>query len=251
MSQEEISQNAEPQLTEIEQKASAEGWVPKDKWEGDPAEWRDAQSFVDRGQLFKKIEDQNRTIKDFKRALAELQTHHAKVREVEYQRALDTLKAQKKQALEDGDADGVVNIDDKIAAVRDAQKQIQNVPQPSTEPAPQFVEWADRNKWYNTDEDARAYADGIGRSLAMKGMSPDDVLKEVEVRVKKNFPQLFRNPNKDKPGAVESSSNRGGKESSSFSLTEEERRVMQRFIRTIPGFDEKAYITELKRVKGV
>lgn len=242
-----------PELSEVEIKAMEEGWVPKEQWEGNPADWRDAQTFVDRGQLFKKIEDQNRTIKDFKRALADLQNHHATVRETEYKRALETLKAQKMQALEDGDAKGVIQLDDEIDAVRQEQRKLQTeqVQKPAG-PPPEFTEWVEKNKWYNTDEDARAYADGIGRQLAIKGVEPEAVLKEVEQRVKKTFPQLFRNPNKDKAGSVETSSAKGGKShSESFHLSEEERRVMQRFVRTIPGFDEKQYVNELKRVKGV
>ena len=85
-----------PELSPTEQKAMEAGWVPQDQWEGDPDQWRPAKEFVDRGELFKKIEDQNRTIKEFKRALDDLKGHHAKTRETEYARALQVLKSQKK-----------------------------------------------------------------------------------------------------------------------------------------------------------
>jgi hypothetical protein len=54
-----------PVLTEIEQRASSRGWVPKDEWDGDPEEWRPAKEFIDRGELFKKIEDKIEQLKTF------------------------------------------------------------------------------------------------------------------------------------------------------------------------------------------
>jgi len=239
-----------PQYTAAEQKAMENGWVPKDQWDGDPDEWRDARSFNDRGELFKKIEDVGRTNKELKKALADLQSHHAKVREVEYKRALDSLKAQKVTALEEGDAKAIVDIDDRIELVKNEQRKLQETPITQSEANPVFVNWTERNKWYNTDEDARIYADGFGRKLALAGKEPEEVLKEVEQQVKKVFPQLFRNPNRDKPGTVESSSGKGGKSSGeTYQLSDDERRVMQRFVRQ-GVMSEKEYIAEIKRVNG-
>lgn len=243
----------EPKLSAAEVQAMEQGWVPKEQWEGDPDQWRPAREFLDRGELFRKIEDQNRTIKDFKKALNDLQKHHQSVRETEYKRAIEALKHQKKIALNDGDADTVVEIDDQIDLVKREQDKLRQEPvkQEAEELNPEFAAWVDKNKWYNSDEGMRGYADGIGRTLAKRGMSPAEVLKEVEKQVRENFPNKFRNPNRDKPGNVEGSSNQsGGKAGNSFQLSEDERRVMQRFIRTIPGFSEKQYIEELKRVKG-
>lgn len=244
--------NTEVKLSDAEVHAMEQGWVPKDQWEGDPEQWRPAREFLDRGELFRKIEDQNRTIKDFKKSLLDLQRHHQSVRETEYKRAIEALKSQKKSALNDGDADAVVEIDDQIDLVKREQDKLRQEPpkQEVEEINPEFTSWVDKNKWYNTDEGMRGYADGIGRTLAKRGMSPTEVLKEVEKQVRENFPNKFRNPNRDKPGAVEGSSNQGsGKTGESFKLSDDERRVMQRFVRT-GVMTEKQYMDELKRVKG-
>lgn len=238
------------QLSPAEEKALEQGWVPQDQWEGDPEQWRPAKEYLDRGELFKKIEDQNRTIKEFKRALDDLKGHHAKTRETEYARALSALKEQKIAALEDGDADKVIKLDDQIDLVKEEQAQLKNVDQPrQAEIDPEFTSWVDKNKWYSNDEPMKAYADALGRSLAYKGLSPTQVLKEVEAQVKQEFPHKFRNPNKDKPGAVESSSNKGRSAETSVSLSDDERQVMQRFVRT-GVMTEKQYMDELKRVKN-
>ena len=240
-----------PQLSAAEQQAMEQGWVPQDEWEGDPDQWRPAKEFLDRGELFKKIEDQNRTIKEFKRALDDLKGHHAKTRETEYARAIQALKAQKIAALEEGDAAAVVKLDDQIDLVKDEQSKLKQaaIEQPQEQLNPEFTNWVDKNKWYETSQPMRAYADALGRDLAYKGLSPSEVLKEVERQVRDEFPQKFRNANRDKPGAVEGSTNKGAKGGNDVALSDDERRVMQRFVRT-GVMTEKEYMAELKRIKG-
>lgn len=249
----EPTSNTEPkQLSAVEQKAAEQGWVPQEDWSGDPEQWRPAKEFLDRGELFKKIEDQNRTIKEFKKALEDLKGHHAKTRETEYKRALDTLKAQKMQALEDGDAKSVINIDDQIDLIKDEQRKLASQPQEPVvaELNPEFVAWTDRNKWYERDDNMKIFADALGQKLAAAGRSPSAVLAEVERQVREEFPHKFKNPNRDKPGSVEGSSSKGGKGGTdSVQLNDDERRVMQRFVRT-GVMTEKQYLDELKRVKG-
>ena len=246
------SNEPEVKLSAAEEKAMEQGWVPEDQWDGDPEQWRPAKEFLDRGELFKKIEDQNRTIKEFKRALDDLKGHHAKTRETEYARALATLKQQKRAALEEGDAAAVIQLDDEIDLVKDEQNKLKqrDYQQTEVDVNPEFSSWVDKNKWYETNEPMKAYADALGRSLAVKGMSPSAVLQEVEKQVKLEFPNKFTNPNRNKPGAVEGSSNKGGKSSGEVSLSDEERRVMQRFVRT-GVMTEKDYIAELRKIKGV
>jgi len=246
------SNEPEVKLTAAEEKAMEQGWVPEDQWDGDPEQWRPAKEFLDRGELFKKIEDQNRTIKEFKRALDDLKGHHSKTREVEYARALEALKMQKQSAIEEGDGAAVIKLDDQIDLVKDEQQRLKQQSNQPTEDIinPEFANWVDKNKWYETSEPMKAYADALGRNLAASGLSPSAVLQEVEKQVKLEFPNKFTNPNRNKPGSVEGSSNKGGKGNDSFSLSDEERRVMQRFVRT-GAMSEKDYIAELKRIKGV
>jgi hypothetical protein len=243
-----------PALTAIEQQAQAQGWVPKDEWDGDPEQWRPAKEFVDRGELFKKIDEQNRTIKEFKRTLDEFSQHHKKVRETEYKRALDDLKKAKKEALLEGDADAVVDLDDKIALVREAQQepvQQRQAPQVDAQQNVVFQAWVGRNGWYQSNPAMRAYADRVGNDLgAQGGMSATDLLSRVEHEVKKQFAEKFNNPNRDKPGAVEGSTNKGSKGKDNFVLTDDENRAMQRFVK-MGAISKEDYIAEIKKTRGV
>lgn len=241
------------ELSPVEQEALSSGWVPKEEFHGDEHKWVDAAEYLRRGELFKKIDLQSREIKDVRRALVEMKKLHASVRDVEYQRALDTLKAQKKSALEEGDADAVIAADDRIDMVREQQRLAAldpvDIPEQSGAAHPEFVEWTSRNNWYTSNGPMRAFADALGMELQGQGLAPSQVLKKVEEEVKKEFPNKFQNQRQNRPNPVEGGSPRGSS-SSSFQLSPEERRVMNTFVRQ-GVMSEKEYVAELKRVKGI
>lgn len=241
------------ELSPVEQRAMEQGWVPQDQWDGPEDQWRPAKEFLDRGELFEKINAQNRDLKELRKALVDLRNHNAKIAEIEYKRALADLKSQKREALADGNVDAVMDIDDKIEAVKEAQQAhaAPEVPQPS-EVNPIFQTWLQRNKWFESNRVMRAYANDLGKELAMRGLSPAEVLEQVEQEVKKEFADKFRNPARERPGAVEGSTHKGRSGSSeTMELTDMERQVMQRLIKTIPGFTKEKYLADLKKIKGV
>jgi len=249
------SENVEPaELSPVEIQAKEAGWVPKDEYQGEEHKWVDAGEFLRRGELFKKIEDQSKQLKDVRSALNEMKKLHSQVREVEYKRALETLRAQKKAALEDGDAEAVIAADERIDLVKEQVKQLQSQPADvqnnSGAEHPEFVAWTEQNSWYKTSAPMKAFADALGQDLARAGNSPSEVLRKVAAEVRKEFPQRFNNPNKDKAGAVEGSKSTGTSRGSSFTLSDDERRVMNTFIRQGVFKTEKEYIDELKKVRG-
>ena len=244
----------EVEYTPVEQEAMESGWVPKDKFEGDEHKWVPADEFLRRGELFKKIEDQSKQLKDVRKALADMAKLHSQVREVEYKRALDELKKQRKEALIDGDADAFEAVEEKIELVKEEQATLKtkiDVPQETEGTShPEFQAWVAQNSWYNTNEPMRAFADALGSQLSRSGKSPSEVLREVAKAVREEFPKRFTNPNRDKPGAVESSQGRSRNTGSTFVLTDEERQIMNRFIRTGAIKDEKEYIESLRKVRS-
>jgi hypothetical protein len=175
------------------------------------------------------------------------------VREVEYKRALDALRDQKKTALLEGDADAVIAADERIDLVKEQVKQLQAEPEAIHEDSgtqhPEFVQWTEQNNWYKTSTPMKAFADALGQELARAGNSPSEVLKKVAAEVRKEFPNKFRNPNQDKAGNVEGGKATGVSSSVKFALSDEERRVMNNFVRQ-KLMTEKEYIAELQKVRG-
>jgi len=252
---EEVKQegNTEVVLSEAEIQAKEQGWVPKDEFNGEEHSWVDAGEFLRRGQLFKKIEDQNKQLKDVRFALNEMKKLHANVRETEYKRALDSLREQKITALEEGDAKTVIAVEEKMDLVKQHQialgKEITAIPEPELHP--EFTAWTDRNTWYERFPAMRGYADALGRELASQGIKPAEVLKQVEVEVRKEFPNRFKNPNQEKANNVEGDGgNKSSGSSKGFQLPADERRVMQSFIRN-GVMTESEYIKAYKEKFGV
>jgi len=240
------------ELSPVETQAIESGWVPKEEFQGEEHKWVPADEFLRRGELFRKIESQSKELKDVKKALVEMKNLHSKVKEVEYQRALDSLKAQKKTALEEGDADAVIAAEERIDLVKEEQRKLAQEPQQDTsgEENPVFVDWKEKNNWYVTNRPMQAFADALGQDLAKSGLSPAQVLKRVEEEVRKEFPTKFRNANQSRSSSVEGSAKGNASSGNSFQLSPEERKIMHTFVRT-GVMTEDAYVKELKRVKGV
>lgn len=247
-SQEQVSA---PEVNESEQRAREQGWVPKEEWQGE-GKWRDAEAFLDRGELFSKIDAQRREVKELRKTQEAFNAHLKTVREAEYKRALASLRQEKKDALVEGDPDAVIAADEKILALRDEAAQLakQEVAPKSNEPHPDFVAWTARNTWYSDSNRAmKAFADVEGVKLAQSGMAPADVLKEIEAQVRREFPEKFTNPNRNRPGAVEGNTNKGGSQKETYSLSDDERNVMNKLVKS-GILTKEEYIRDLKAAKG-
>lgn len=258
---EELQTVVEPQVTEnapapagdvYEEQAREQGWKPKEEYEGDPDKWRPAKEFVERGELFGKIDTLGKELKDTRKALKMLQEHHTKVRETEYKRAVDELKALQKKHLEDGNSDGYLETTELLTDLKAEQKAREVAAQTAPQQVdPRFTDWVAENKWYNADAEMRDYADVIGLGYANKnpGLDPEDVLKYVTAQVKTRFKDKFQNPNRTKPSAVEGTNTASSNKKGTFELTDDEKRVMNTFVRQkLMTADE--YIAQVKAMRG-
>lgn len=241
------------EMTPLKEEALSQGWVPREEYEGDPDRFVDYAEFVRRGELFRKIESQSKEMKELKRALKELATHNTKIREVEYQRAVDALKAEKKAALNEGDAEKVVEIDDRIDLVKEQQRalqqqQVQDIVEPVVHP--ELQNWINNNPWYESNRAMRGWADARGVELAAEGLAPREVLQTLSKEVKQRFQEKFSNPNREKPGAVEGVRSRAAtKTEAAFEMSEVERQIMKRIVDT-GVLTEADYIAQLKATKN-
>lgn len=242
----------EPTANEVEARNS--GWVPKEEYHGDENKWVDADEFVRRGPLFEKINVQSRELKEVKKALDQLKAHHASVEATAYKKAMADLKAEKREAFIDGDPDKIIEIDDRIADLKQKEREAevartQEVAQAvQAEIHPEFQAWTNRNPWYTSNGPMRAYADRLGTELQQQGHSPSEVLRKVEAMIKEEFPQKFRNANRDKSQSVESTSKAGGKGGGGIVLTDIERNIMNRFVRQ-GVMTEEQYKADLKKTR--
>jgi hypothetical protein len=241
-----------PQPAPYEEQAREQGWVPKEEWTGDPEKWRPAKEFTERGELFGKIDNMGRELKETKKALKMLQEHHQQVKESEFKRAVDELKALQKQHLEAGNSDGYLETSELLTDLKAEQKAREVTAEvQGNQPHPDFVSWTRKEKWYNADIEMHDYADAVGLRYAQAnpGLDPHEVLEHVSRQVRNRFKEKFINPNRAKPSPVEGTNNTESPKKGSFQLTDDEKRVMHTFVRT-GVMSEKEYIDEVKKLRS-
>lgn len=254
--------NPEPQDPIITQ-AREMGWVPREDYEAagkDVSKWVTPEIFVARAPLFEKIENEVREKKQMRReldilksSLNDLKIHAERIRQSEYNRALEELRAAKRSALAEEDLIKADEIQERIETVKEAHKAAPTAATPPDNSAAEaFKEWVVDNQWYKLDEEMRELADAIGIRETRKGKSPDEVLQTVAKEVRKVFKDSphFRNPNKDKAPAVENGNapppQRGnGKK---YAPSETERQIAKRFVATGVFKNEDDYYAELAKM---
>ena len=202
---------------EIIAEAERSGWVPKEKFRGDPAEWADAETFVKRGKeinpflrksnesLKKELNEAKAELTELKLTTKEFAAEFAKMKENAYKRAISELKAERREAIKEEDLARADELEERIDELKEEQKAVPAKKEEDTKaPAPDMTaynEWKDENRWYRPDnEEAYDMAEVI--SLRLRKEDPSLVgrafLDEVTRRVKKRLPEVFENKNREK-----------------------------------------------------
>lgn len=200
-------------------KAARMGWTPKDQFKGDPEKWRPAAEFLERGETMLPIvratvKRQEKQIADLTRDMKQMGEYFTKAETRAYDKAMADLKAQKVQAVKDGDGESLVKLDDDIA---DLKKDMESKAKPATkgdDDDPVYSEWAERQSWLK-DKDMAAYGDAAAHYLRSKGVEATGrkFLDMVTSEVKAKFPDAFENPRRRDAPAVEGATTqrKGGK----------------------------------------
>ncbi len=188
------------QYTEVEQQAMDQGWRPKEEWDGDPGKWRDAVTYIDRGELLGKLKNQSSELKEVKNMLAYMSEHNKKVYESGYQKAIIDLKAARIAAMKDDNFEAVAAIEDEIDKNKEALQEVRRQPTlAAANKGPDKVleaQWKKSNPWYENDTAMKAWANGMALEYTrVNGQVPDDEIYDfLSKQVRKEFPHKFKRP---------------------------------------------------------
>lgn len=257
-----VEEETAVEFTPTEEQALDQGWVPKEDWVkqgGDPDEWRTAKEFVDRGELYKSLHSTKRDLKQTQAALGALQKHHGYVYERAYQQALQDLKREKRQAIRNEDFEKLEDVEDRIETLQTEHQETQTklvAEQQAAQvagPNPVMEQWKERNRWYDNDQDLREFADATGLIYINKnpGVAPAEVLRHVEAKVKRNFPDKFQTK-RAAPNAVAGIDREGkpaNKVKDDIFLDDMEMDIMKTFVQS-GVMTEAEYKAELKKARG-
>ena len=207
----------------VEAEASKMGWTPKADFKGDPAKWRPADEFVERGKNMLPIVQA--TVKRQERELAELKTtvkdfaaHQAKTEQRAYDRAMADLKAERAAAVAAGDGKTFAEVDDAIDQLKtEAQaKAAKAAAKEAPGDDPVYAEWETRNQTWLKDPKMNAYGESAAEYLRKAGEKATgaEFLEMVTKEVKEKFPDKFENPRRAAAASVEGAApaqRKGGK----------------------------------------
>lgn len=243
-----------PEVNEIETRARAQGWVPKEEFRGPSEKWRDAAEFVKRGEEELPIlRERSRTLE---RRIANMERQHqasyqrlerATTAAIERQRA--DLQARYDAALRDAVQTGDVQRFDQLRrdqhdAVADFDKRTrEQVEQPQQRQGgnPPHIQaaveqWIGGNDWFTLDPELNAVATAYHGRLSQEkpGLSISENLAEVTKYVRQRYPDKFGTTRTADPALVEGSGGRmasNGKVSLASKLSADERRIGDRYVK--------------------
>lgn len=204
------------------------GWVPKEKFRGDPEKHIDAETYYKKGEfvlpLVKKQRDEfkahaeksDKTIAELKTAMADFQkfTEAAAERKVtDLKSEIAALKDARAEAVASGDKEAFRQADNAIDERTEALEKAKEVKKETKEaPAdktgdPEFEAWVQENDWYRSDAKRRRLANAIGLDLTAD--NPDLKGKALFKAVSEEMERIEA----EKSGTERAGPQRGGKAS--------------------------------------
>lgn len=230
----EASGGEEQEYSEVELEAIEHGWNP----EGVEGKRNlSAEEFMDRQKFYDDIRALKRENKATREQLDALKKYQGMIREKERERVINELKAKKKLALESEDYDSVIEIDEQMGKLHNEKEEEDT---PSQTFNQEFEDWVDRNSWYKNDPDLKEEADTLGNAYFQRkggNVSPSEVFKYVEQRIKKMYPDKFekKTAGKKAPSVEGGKRSSAGKNKSKYSeadLPAEHRQIMNTLVKS-------------------
>lgn len=209
-----------PSGDDVEARARAQGWVPREEFRGPSENWRDASEFVRRGE--EELPIVRERLRDATRKIADLQANFdQKVARIERMSvaALDrqrlSLEASYEAALREAATNGDVGrydqlSQDKRVALHAHDQQFADVSaQPKVDTrqqvAPEVSTWVQSNPWFESDQEMRLVAVAHSQALEKQypAMSLDENLRHVGSYMRKRYADKFGPAREARPATVE------------------------------------------------
>ena len=249
---------------QVEKTARLMGWSPLEDFRGDPDNWIEADKFVERGtthlpilkenldraldkldKITTKFEQTEKDIKvmaDYNKKSDERAFERA---ERQYETEIKDLKAQLRQSVVDEDIEKFDQVEAKIESLEKPEKA--DIP-PAPVQSPAYQSWLAENAWYTSDPQMAGYADSVTGFVTKNypNISEDEWYRKITEETKARFPDKFKNPNREKPNAVDGGDDNPAplrKGSRKFAnLDEESKAGYERLKVRIPALTEKEYL---------
>ena len=194
---------------DVQARAKEMGWIPPERYKGDPERFVDADLFVQRGeeilpivkarskqlegqvgQLTGKVAQLETIIQRNAEAMEALEEYHTAETRRKVEQVRKELKGALARASEAGDHEGVAEATDQLTQLNAKVEETEAKPPKELPPeqavSPEFQQWAEGTGWFGTDRRKTALAMEIAREFRQAGDTTlgtaflDKVAAEVE-----------------------------------------------------------------------
>ena len=207
--------NAEPDLPDdSELENYSEGVkkrISKLKYEFHEERRRKEEAERLREEAIRFAETKNREAEELRKRLTEGQGAVVTQAKARVETQLEAAKTKFKQAYEAGDADAMLDAQTKLTELQNEMFRLANykpepvqapTPAPQVQPAPsrqvptppkRALEWAEKNPWFQKDEEMTGYAFGVHERLVKSGVDPngETYYSEIDSAMRRRFPEKF------------------------------------------------------------
>lgn len=195
-----------PAPPSIEDIAREIGWMPREEFRGDPAQWRPADEFIRQGHQIQR--GLSRDLKELRSSVDTITATNSQMMRDALARQKNELLARYEQAVDEGDPAAAFRLSQEITTV-DSKLRTPAAPQG---PSPDALAFAERHaSWFNKDPLATERAVKLCARLEAEGYSEAYQLAAAEKTIKEEFPNLFRQqkaaPGVNQPGRPVARSN--------------------------------------------
>lgn len=256
--QQEVSQEA--QVPEVESEARSQGWVAKEEFRGSEDDWVDAETFVRRGKeimpilrknnekLLKELNEAKKAAEEARQAareFKEFQKDQFERKSKELETQLEQLKQAKREAINLGEGDRAVAIDDAMDQLKEerlvAKEELKKAEEAAKAPPPVtqdplINDWIERNDWFGKDRRLTTLANAIGTDLRQQdpNLMGKAFLDKLDAELAETMPEKFGkkktpNPMDGSPNGINRPSASKGKKSYD-NLPSEAKAACDRFV---------------------
>ena len=253
-----------PKEPTVEEIAKDLGWRPKDEFQGDDDNYVDPATYIRKSKdiqqsMSQHLKDNRRKLDQMDKAVKDLHHHYETVSKAEIQKqqkVIERLRKEKREAIEEGDADRVDAIESEMLeqySSMETSRPTPEVPEPNPHDVEVFDGWKSKNDWYKVkggdgDPDMTAYADRLANLPEYDALPYQRKLVTVTELVKKAFPDKFQTQRAPTVNSVEAPRGTNSKRQFTTSdLSSDQRSIMKNFVnRGI--MTEKQYIADLVKI---
>lgn len=196
--------------------ALQQGWIPKERFKGDPEKWVDADVYADRARSINPIiKERNRRLEtELAEAKAKIAKHDEEIGTAvkfvkdterrEYEERLASLNRERAEAVSNGDGEAFATVEAKIAGLKPpAKPEPAKVEPQAPQVAPEMMTaanaFAERNTWFGDQPggDPRKTRIAMAVAAELRAEQPTlvktpEFFNELERRVMADYPELFR-----------------------------------------------------------